>query len=268
MADRVLIYNCAWLSLMAGSIGIWILIVVRQALGRPVMEPVEPHCVSWPVAPPIVTFLVAILAPQLLTAVAFSWFGAPERVSLTTVQWLCACQVLQIATVVGLLAVAGPLQGEDFGCRRKSWRIDMLIGAGGWVASFAPIYLVRKWQASLDWHEPDSEHLLFQVLAQNFNVYGLFWIYVSATVLAPLSEELMYRVLLQGWAQSRLPAGLAILISACLFVSRHTVFDWLPLLPLALILGYIYHCRRSFLAIVTMHALFNGSMLTLAILSK
>jgi len=192
----------------------------------------------------------------------------PERVSLVNVQWICACQVAQFATVVGLLAIAGPLQLDDFGCNPQSWRNDILVGAGGWIASYLPIVLARWWQESLDWREPESQHLLFKVLAQNFNVEGLFWIYLSAAVLAPLSEELIYRVLLQGWAQSRLPAVLAISISACQFVARHTVFDWLPLLPLALILGYIYYRRRSFLAVVTLHALFNGSMLTLAILSK
>ena len=35
-------------------------------------------------------------------------------------------------------------------------------------------------------------------------------------------------------------------------------------LPLALILGYVYYRRQSYLAVVVLHALFNGTMVTLS----
>jgi membrane protease YdiL (CAAX protease family) len=96
----------------------------------------------------------------------------------------------------------------------------------------------------------------------------VFWIVLSAAFLAPLTEELLYRVLLQGWAQSHLAPWQAIVASSFVFVAQHSMSDWLPLLPLALILGYVYHRRRSYLAVVVLHALFNGVMLALAWLAR
>ncbi|HEY3964048.1 MAG TPA: CPBP family intramembrane glutamic endopeptidase, partial [Planctomycetaceae bacterium] len=94
------------------------------------------------------------------------------------------------------------------------------------------------------------------------------WIIVSAVILAPVAEELLYRVLLQGWAQGQMASWKAIVFSSFVFVVQHDPFDWLPLIPLALILSYVYNRRRSYLAVVVLHALFNGVMLALAALTK
>jgi len=42
----------------------------------------------------------------------------------------------------------------------------------------------------------------------------------------------------------------------------------LPLVPLALILGYVYYRRHSYLSVVLLHALFNGANLWLALIAK
>jgi membrane protease YdiL (CAAX protease family) len=91
---------------------------------------------------------------------------------------------------------------------------------------------------------------------------------LSAAILAPICEELVYRVVLQGWAQARTGPVMSITISTLIFVSIHQRFDWLPLAALAIILGYVYYRRRSLLAVVTIHALFNTTMLTFAILLR
>jgi membrane protease YdiL (CAAX protease family) len=41
----------------------------------------------------------------------------------------------------------------------------------------------------------------------------------------------------------------------------------LPLLPLALVLGYVYDRRHSYLAVVVLHALFNLTMLAAQLLT-
>jgi membrane protease YdiL (CAAX protease family) len=53
-----------------------------------------------------------------------------------------------------------------------------------------------------------------------------------------------------------------------IFSVVHGVPDCFPLFPLALILGFVYHRTRSFLAVVVLHALFNATNLTLSVLNK
>jgi membrane protease YdiL (CAAX protease family) len=268
MADRELIGNCIQLALGGGSVAVWALILARKARGIPPLVPVEQHPVSWPAAAVCMTFLVAFLLPPFLMLAISSWLGPQEIVSLARVQRMCLCQVAQVMTVVGLLAVAGPLKKEDFGCRLANWRRDALVGAIGWLASILAIVLARKCQEIMGWRDPDSEHVMFQILMHSSDKYSLFWIVLSAVVLAPIAEELLYRVLLQGFAQSQMAPGLAIFVSSCVFVAQHAVFDWLPLMALSLILGYVYNRRRSYLAVVVLHALFNGVMLGLATMMR
>lgn len=269
MADRELIGNCLYGGLLSGSVLVWCAICgVWKARGTAPLTPAEPHPVSWRAAPVCATFLVAYLLPTFLMTWIASRFGPLDRLSLANVQWQCLCVVVQIVTVVGLLALAGPLRKLDFGLTLVHWRSDLVAGAAGCLASFLPIHLATSWQQVLQWRGPDDKHVLFRVLTSSSEPHVLIWIVVSAVVVAPLAEELLYRVLLQGWAQSRVAAWQAIGFSSFVFVVQHEPFDWLPLIPLALILGYVYNRRRSFLAVFVLHALFNGVMLVLAILTR
>lgn len=268
MADRELIGNCAQWLLCGGSLAVWGLIVARKVRRFPVLEPIETSPVSWPVAPVGATFLVAYLLPQLLMLLGSNWFGPWERVTLAVVQWRCLCMVAQVITVVGLLAIAGPLKKGDFGCTLANWRSDVLVGTCGCLASIVPIFVLTTWQQFLNWRGPDDKNALLRMLDESSERGALFWIILSAAVLAPITEELLYRVLLQGWAQSNMDPWKAIAFSTFVFVVQHPPFDWLPLVPLALILGFVYNRRRSYLAVLVLHALFNGVMLGLAVLAK
>ena len=114
---------------------------------------------------------------------------------------------------------------------------------------------------------PVTEVKLFEV-AYRLNVatshldgFALVGAAVLATILAPLTEELMYRVTLQEGLEKFAPGNASIWLTALLFAGVHSVNgrpDALPLFPLALILGYVYRQTHSYVAVFTLHALFNG----------
>jgi membrane protease YdiL (CAAX protease family) len=91
---------------------------------------------------------------------------------------------------------------------------------------------------------------------------------VTVAIVAPLSEELLFRAVLQGWVRERCGAAWAIPLVAVLFAAIHGWRDGLALLPLALILGVLYERRRSYLAVVVAHGLFNSVMFGLAWLTS
>jgi hypothetical protein len=64
-----------------------------------------------------------------------------------------------------------------------------------------------------------------------------------------------------------MPARVAIPFVAIVFAAVHGPVDGIALLPLALILGYSFDRRQSYLTVVVIHGLFNATMLALAMLS-
>ena len=85
--------------------------------------------------------------------------------------------------------------------------------------------------------------------------------------MAPIEEELLYRVIFQGTLQRYVSPLTSIIISAAVFSAVHGFPDALGLFPLALILGYLYWRTGSYLTIVTTHAAFNGVTVLLTVLS-
>jgi membrane protease YdiL (CAAX protease family) len=262
MADFTSIGKFAPYALFAASLAVWcwVLWSVAQRRWRLFIGMREP--VSWPALPVCATFLVAFFLPVVVIHLA----GSTN--SLLKVQLLSAASAGQILAIVGLLAVAGPLRASDFGCDLSTWRGDLLAGTAGYLASLAPVFLVLAEMDKLKWRGEDDAHVLLKML-QTSQEHGLVgWVVLLAVVFVPLAEELIYRVLLQGWAQSQMAPVKAIVFSSVIFCLAHQTSDVLPLAPLALILGYIYYRRRSYLAVVVAHALFNAANLTLAVLTR
>jgi membrane protease YdiL (CAAX protease family) len=261
MADRNDIGNYAEYAVFAASLAVWLKILIEKINGRPPLALLEQRPISWDIPPVCATFLVAFFLPAFLMLA-----GPRDPLTLAGVQWHFVCSLAQIAVIVALLRIAGPLRQEDFGCNLSGWQSDVLVGAGGFLASICPVYLVIQLQQFLDWRGPDDKHDFFKILESDGGSGVLFWVVASVVVAGPLAEELLYRVLLQGCVQSQLGSWKAIVFSTSIFCLAHRATDMLPLAPLALILGYIYYRRRSYVAVVVAHALFNAMNITLALL--
>ena len=85
---------------------------------------------------------------------------------------------------------------------------------------------------------------------------------VSAVVVAPLTEEFLFRRVLQGWLEKHFAdeAGVAVALSAIAFAAAHAGqgLAFLPLFPLALVLGLLVERTGSIVPSVLLHALFNA----------
>jgi membrane protease YdiL (CAAX protease family) len=154
---------------------------------------------------------------------------------------------------------------RQFGFRRDCWQQQLADGILGFLASLVPVGLVFGLTAAFRTQE--SSHALLRLLESDQSMETVFWICVSAVIAAPLVEELVYRVVLQTWLEQRLPPRVALVVAAVIFSAVHRFPDALPLFPLAIVLGYLYQQRRSYLSIVVVHALFNATNLAVLLLS-
>ncbi|MCA9013817.1 MAG: CPBP family intramembrane metalloprotease, partial [Planctomycetaceae bacterium] len=114
----------------------------------------------------------------------------------------------------------------------------------------------------------ETLHPFFQLLKEHPHFSTISWIFISAVLVAPLFEELIYRVIFQSWLEDILPPFVAILISSLVFSIVHGFPDCIPLFPLAFVLGTLFYYRRSYAANVITHALFNGINLALALANQ
>lgn len=83
-------------------------------------------------------------------------------------------------------------------------------------------------------------------------------------VMAPLAEELQFRVVLLGGMLQTTSRRYALAVSSITFALLHGFPDGLALLPLAFALGYAYERRQSYLTVVLVHFLFNSLNLGIA----
>ncbi len=177
--------------------------------------------------------------------------------------------LLNSALVLVLLPIVmgGKIQnlaGLGFGL--ASIRRQFFEGMETALASFAPVLLVLLVTSSF--RTPQGTHPLLLLLKQDGHLQTFAAVVLAAVILAPLAEELMFRVVLLGWLKTRTNSTEAIVISSIAFAAVHGPLDGLALVPLALLLGYLYDRRRSFWSVFVAHAFFNLTNIVLAMSSR
>jgi membrane protease YdiL (CAAX protease family) len=134
---------------------------------------------------------------------------------------------------------------------------------------------------------PIEAHEILKFLSDSKNRRQNIFAITLAVVIAPLSEELIFRGLLQtllsrffGWVQavrsspqnamsglSPIPAPgagvrwLAVIATSIVFAMIHPPPFWIPIFVLAIGLGYVYERTGNLWVTMTTHALFNTSQI-------
>lgn len=263
--------------LLVGSALVWLQVAVRLNNGRTPLPLQDREPIVWNRAP--VVLAVMWIVYELVNRVFVQLYALPTDVDTEQVRIIALLYVVLWSVLIVLLAaspvasssalapetrrLAGRLR--EFGIRLGEWTQQLQVGALGFLASLLPVWGGLLLMQPIRSAEP--QHPFFRVLHDSPRPGTAAWIFLVAVILAPLTEELLFRVILQGWLQSRIRPGWAIGITAFVFSLVHGWADALPLLPLALILGYVYYRRHSYLAIVVTHMLFNGFFLTIALLA-
>jgi membrane protease YdiL (CAAX protease family) len=178
--------------------------------------------------------------------------------------WMSLFLSVGVFVIMALLLFGTP----RFTPREAGWTMTGLtvpVGVATFFAAVLPTYVLLL--LSLPFRSRETQHQLLQLVGQSPDVVTLAGLAITVAVFAPLSEELLFRVTLQGWLTEHLGSPRAILIVAVLFAAVHGWRDGLALVPLALLFGYVYDRRQDYFAVVIAHGLFNAANLLLALLS-
>jgi membrane protease YdiL (CAAX protease family) len=203
-----------------------------------------------------------------------------------------ATQFMLMAVYLCVVAVLSNASREDLGIPRSIAQAmrDVATGVTACLAAYLPVGLtavvVHKFFGAPELHP------MIQQIQEHADPWLLAVGFVSAVVVAPISEEVAFRLLLQGWLEkwearlvaqpvmeehgadttaesiptspmagvAGMPYGaMPILVTSTLFAWAHVGHgtDPFPLFVLSLFLGFVYQRTHRILPSIVLHATFN-----------
>ncbi|WP_084176550.1 CPBP family intramembrane glutamic endopeptidase [[Limnothrix rosea] IAM M-220] len=142
-------------------------------------------------------------------------------------------------------------------------------GLGGYMVALPLVLIVSLINQQIWQGQGGSNPILFLALQAQDQV-ALTIFFITASIMAPLYEEIMFRGFLLPSLTRYMPVWGSILLSAFLFAIAHlSLSEVLPLMTLGIILGFVYTKSKNLLAPMLLHSLWNsGTLLSLFILGS
>ena len=224
----------------------------RWRLIGDVWTQVERPTVTW--NPAAVVLGLSVIGITLIAVIGQKETATESLPTLRAIQWDCLFRGAVFGILLILLTSLDSRRMADFGITLTDWPRQIWDGLKLAVGSLLPVFAVLL--ATKVLREPDKQHVYLRMLP-DASLGMILWLVFGAVVIAPLLEELLFRVVLLGWLRERMSSVLAIGLSTAAFAIMHGLLDGIALVPLAVLLGWNYDRRRSFLTVVTAHAAFN-----------
>ena len=160
-----------------------------------------------------------------------------------------------------------PLPEGWFRCQIKgSW---FWWGLGGYFAAM-PLVLIVSTLNQQVWQGRGGSNPMLPIVLEGRDSIAIAVFFITASVAAPLFEEIIFRGFLLPSLTRYLPAWGAIAASAFLFAIAHLqLSELLPLATLGMVLGFVYARSGNLLAPMLLHCLWNsGTLLSLFVLGS
>jgi membrane protease YdiL (CAAX protease family) len=266
--------------LAIGSLLVWSWIA-RRMLARREPAAFEPReevpWNGWDVAIVMAgVLLVAELARQGARIISSGASPAASEFAPTGLLGASVGEVLGLFLAVGYLIARSGATWADLGISAVKLRQDVSLGFLAFLAASLPVYGLMMWLTQ----SVSYEHPLVQFVRERHDT-AILWLCIwSAVIVAPVAEEFLLRVVLQGWleayerrlreksaAAARWPAGVGpILVSSLFFALLHPGNgpggtagpDQIPLFVFALFLGYLYRQTHRLAPSVVTHLCLNA----------
>lgn len=144
-----------------------------------------------------------------------------------------------------------------------------LWGVGGYLVAIPTVLVVSLVNQQLWQGQGGSNPLISLALkSQDWVALGIF--FFTASIAAPIFEEIMFRGFLLPSLTRYCPVWLSVVISSVIFAGAHlSVGEILPLTALGMILAVVYTRSRNLLAPMLLHCLWNsGTLFSLFLLGS
>ncbi|NJL83270.1 MAG: CPBP family intramembrane metalloprotease [Chloroflexaceae bacterium] len=214
-------------------------------------------------------FLISqILLPLLISLLGINLAGTSIRLQAF---YVMATYLLVAVSGIAVLyfSIRGyrPLPRDWF---RFRWLSPWLLwGLGGYAVAVPLVVVVSLLNQQIWQGQGGSNPLLFLALQANDRL-ALLIFFVTASIAAPIFEEIMFRGFLLPSLTRYLPVWGAIVVSSLIFSLAHlSLAEVLPLAILGMVLAVVYTRSRNLLASILLHSLWNsGTLVSLFVLGS
>ena len=249
-----------------------------RSIFRTPSPPHEPPL--WGLGFGLVTLGFWVLASLVFSSIVFSEVGADSAAeSGKAERSFSAERLLAVsACVTATLWVLVPLCLRQYGqgLRTLGVRAPLPVNVVALPILLLAMLIVMQpvalvWVSLLEWggHSTEEQTLVrdFQGMVNEGDVIGITCMAISATLLAPLAEELMFRSVLFGGLVGRVGGVPAAVGSSLVFAAVHSsLAAFLPLTLVGVVLCYVYRKTRSIIPAMVLHGLFNAASLGMVFL--
>jgi uncharacterized protein len=165
----------------------------------------------------------------------------------------------------GLAVMYGAIK-PNFPLAENWFRIEpnsrwWLWGLGGYFVAFPLVVGVSLVNQQI-WQGQGGSNPILSIAIQNQDPTALVLIFVTASIAAPFYEETLFRGFLLPSLTRYMPTWGAIVLSSFLFAIVHlSLSEVLPLMALAMVLGFVYTRTQNLLASMLLHSLWNSGTL-------
>lgn len=159
-----------------------------------------------------------------------------------------------------------PLPEDWFKLTAKNW---YWWGIGGYLVAIPSVFLVSILNQQL-WQDRGGSNPLLLLALESQDKFALIIFFITASIAAPIFEEIMFRGFLLPSLTRYFSSWGAIVLSGVIFAVAHlSLSEIIPLATLGIILGIVYTRSRSILASIMVHSLWNsGTLLSLFLLGS
>jgi uncharacterized protein len=142
-------------------------------------------------------------------------------------------------------------------------------GLGGYLVALPLVILVSLINQQI-WQGQGGSNPILPLALEGRDSGALLIFFITASIAAPIFEEIMFRGFLLPSLTRYLPVWGAILASSLLFAIAHlSLSEVLPLATLGMVLGIVYSRSRNLLSSILLHSLWNaGTLLSLFVLGS
>ncbi len=195
------------LLILLGSLAVWTLYFSRRSSAKPILpvEPWKPRV--WGFLDLVLIFLLAFIA-QTIGLKAWAAFSGSDLKALAkeddfplsamAIGSLCNVAVMLITMGYLVLRYRVSLEHLGFGLRSLGKRVWLgLLAAAMWIPVVWIIMAISSAGLSTEYNHP-----LLERLGDESTIKAYLLAVFAAVVVAPITEEFLFRVMLQGWLES------------------------------------------------------------------
>jgi membrane protease YdiL (CAAX protease family) len=184
------------------SVATWVVLLQHRMRG-PILEYLPRRPVPWGPAATLLAVLLVVLAFATLSHTP-EWMDSEFTTTYDLVQSI-ALSLLQILLLTGvfcaIVVAASRASLRDLGLPEYADELgrDIRIGAVACLAALVPVFCVQALLIRMV--EQPTQHPLVQMVFKDPHAAVMVLSFLAAVVVAPICEEITFRLLLQGWLE-------------------------------------------------------------------